>query len=145
MQLGFNRHGYCESLYQSSGVNFYFIQTAHHLSSIRGFADSSVLDMLEIGLLLHQIPRIFHTVSHLWNSWSLRPPLVSVCDTTPPTIWSRITLHALSFSSPVVTICTTRFNIQQFYILPTQCICVLCGSENKQRLYPYTILTDWFL
>ena len=24
-------------------------------------------------------------------------------------------------------------------------LCVLCGSENKQRLYPYTALTDWFL
>jgi hypothetical protein len=22
---------------------------------------------------------------------------------------------------------------------------VLCGSENKQRLFRYTILTDWFL
>ena len=24
-------------------------------------------------------------------------------------------------------------------------LCVLCGSENKQRLCPYTALTDWFL
>jgi len=22
--------------------------------------------------------------------------------------------------------------------------CVLCGSQNKQRLFPYTLLTDWF-
>jgi len=29
---------------------------------------------------------------------------------------------------------------------PTQLyLCVLCGSENKQRLFPYTTLTDWFL
>jgi len=36
-----------------------------------------------------------------------------------------------------------QFNIQQFYILPTQLyLCVLCGSENKQRLFPYTTLTD---
>ena len=27
----------------------------------------------------------------------------------------------------------------------TVCLCVLCGSENKQRLCPYTALTDWFL
>jgi hypothetical protein len=26
----------------------------------------------------------------------------------------------------VVTVCTARFNIQQFYVLPTQCICVFC-------------------
>ena len=24
-------------------------------------------------------------------------------------------------------------------------LCVLCGSEKKQRLFPYTALTDWFL
>jgi len=24
-------------------------------------------------------------------------------------------------------------------------LCVLCGSENKQRLFPYAALTDWFL
>ena len=24
-------------------------------------------------------------------------------------------------------------------------LCVLCGSESKQRLFPYTALTDWFL
>ena len=23
-------------------------------------------------------------------------------------------------------------------------LCVLCESENKQRLFPYTALTDWF-
>ena len=24
-------------------------------------------------------------------------------------------------------------------------LCVLYGSQNKQRLFPYTALTDWFL
>ena len=24
-------------------------------------------------------------------------------------------------------------------------LCVLCGSRNKRRLFPYTTLTDWFL
>ena len=24
-------------------------------------------------------------------------------------------------------------------------LCVLYGSENKQRLFPYTALTDWFV
>ena len=36
-------------------------------------------------------------------------------------------------------------NIHKLYVLSTQCIYVLCGSENKQRLFPYTALTDWFL
>ena len=26
----------------------------------------------------------------------------------------------------------------------TLCLCVLCGSQNKQPLFPYTTLTDWF-
>jgi len=48
--------------------------------------------------------------------------------------------------SRVVTIYTTRFDIHKLYVLPTQLyLCVLCGSENKQRLFPYTALTDWFL
>ena len=38
-----------------------------------------------------------------------------------------------------------QFNVQQLHVLPTQCICVLRGSENKQRLFPYTALTDWFV
>ena len=85
-----------------------------------------------------------------------------------------------------------QFNINQFYVLPTQCVyvfcvdlrtnsdyftvqhslvgfynrdgvcllrgtfyilrsahtvylCVLCGSENKQRLFHCTALTGWFL
>jgi hypothetical protein len=33
-----------------------------------------------------------------------------------------------------------------YYVQPTQCIYVfLCGSQNKQRLFPYTTLTDWIL
>jgi hypothetical protein len=40
--------------------------------------------------------------------------------------------------------CMDRFNIQQFYVLPTVYLCVLCGYENKQRLFPYSALTDWF-
>jgi len=39
-----------------------------------------------------------------------------------------------------------QFNIQQLYVLPhTVYLCVLCGSENKQRLFPYTALTDRFV
>ena len=28
---------------------------------------------------------------------------------------------------------------------PPVYLCVLCGSENKQQLFSYTALTDWFL
>jgi hypothetical protein len=37
-----------------------------------------------------------------------------------------------------------QFNIQQFYVLPTQRIYVFCVDLRKNRLFPYTVLTDWF-
>jgi hypothetical protein len=52
---------------------------------------------------------------------------------------SKVTLY-----SPMVTICTTSFDIQQFCVLPTIHLCVLCRSHEKQRLFLYTALTDFF-
>jgi hypothetical protein len=47
---------------------------------------------------------------------------------------------------PVVNLCTTKFNIQIFLrSAHTAYSCSLYASENKQRLFPYTELTDWFL
>jgi len=64
-------------------------------------------------------------------------------------LWRKVTLctgnsavFPWTFSSPLVTLCTTRFIIKEFDILLTQCIYVLCGSQNKQQLSPYTALTD---
>jgi len=48
----------------------------------------------------------------------------------------------------VVTICTAQWSI---YLPPglssahTVYLCVLFGSQNKQRLFPYTTLSDWLL
>jgi hypothetical protein len=52
---------------------------------------------------------------------------------------------ALTFYSLAVTLHTTRFNMKQFYVVPTLCLCVLYGSQNKQQLLPYKTLRDWFL
>ena len=39
-----------------------------------------------------------------------------------------------------------QFNTHKLYVLPhTAYLCVLCGSQDKQRLFPYTALTDWFV
>ena len=55
-------------------------------------------------------------------------------------------LLCLTIQSPVVTICTTKFAIQKLHVLPTHCIYVFCVDlRKKQRLFPYTTLTDWFL
>ena len=47
--------------------------------------------------------------------------------------------------SPVVPIFTIGFTVKLIRSAHTVHLCVLCGSENKQRLFPYTALTDWFL
>jgi hypothetical protein len=43
---------------------------------------------------------------------------------------------------------TCALSVENWAILRsahTVYLCVLCGSENKQRLFPYTTLTDWLL
>ena len=51
----------------------------------------------------------------------------------------------LTFQSLRLTLCTSSFNIQKFCVLPTMHSCVLRGSQNKQRLFLYTVLTDCIL
>ena len=51
--------------------------------------------------------------------------------------WSYFNLEPL-----VVVLCTTSFNVQNFYILH---LCVTYGSYNTQQLFPYSTLTCWFL
>jgi len=46
--------------------------------------------------------------------------------------------------TPVVTLCTARFNFQRFYA-QTVYLCVLCGSENKQHLFTHTALAGWLV
>ena len=46
-------------------------------------------------------------------------------------------------NSQLIAILQTRVKILRS--AHTVCLCVLCGSENKQRLFPYTALTGWFL
>jgi len=40
-------------------------------------------------------------------------------------MWPGTLCVLLKVESPVVTLCTTRFNVETFYVLPTQCIYVL--------------------
>jgi hypothetical protein len=62
----------------------------------------------------------------------------------------ELTVHCvdftmLTFYSLRLTLRTTSFNIQKFCVLPTMHLCVLCGSQNKQRLFLYTALGNRFL
>jgi hypothetical protein len=45
----------------------------------------------------------------------------------------------------VVTICTASLTFTNPTFCPHSVLCVLCGYQNKQRLFPYATLTDWFL
>jgi oligoribonuclease (3'-5' exoribonuclease) len=40
---------------------------------------------------------------------------------------------------------TEMYTYYVYCAVRTESLCVLCGSENKQRLFPYIALTDWFL
>ena len=44
----------------------------------------------------------------------------------------------LNLLKPTGHVMHQQFNIQQLYVLPTLYLCVLCLSENKQRLVPLT-------
>ena len=57
----------------------------------------------------------------------------------------KIFAMLINLSKPTGHVMHQQFNIQQLYVLPTLYLCVLYLSENKQRLFPYTALTDWFL
>ena len=44
----------------------------------------------------------------------------------------------INLLKPTGHVMNHQFNIQQLYALPTVYLCVLCLSENKQRLVPLT-------
>ena len=44
----------------------------------------------------------------------------------------------------VISVCTACLTFAILRSAHTESLCVLCGSENKQRLFSYTTLTDRF-
>ena len=62
----------------------------------------------------------------------------------------RVLLLLLCCLFPIfVQVYRVEIKLQEINIISiffsSHCICVLCGSQNKQPLFPYTTLTDWFL
>jgi len=76
--------------------------------------------------------KVIHDFSHILRYWTLHILL------------RRFTFSTFKPLKPSGHCMYRQFNIQQFYVLPTQCMC-FCGSQNKQQLFPYTPLTGWFL
>ena len=50
----------------------------------------------------------------------------------------HVLMYIINHLKPTGHVMHHQFNIQQLYVLPTLYLCVLCGSENKQRLVPLT-------
>ena len=60
-------------------------------------------------------------------------------------MWSKycndkdvLLVYALNILESTGHVMHHQFNIQKLYTLPTLYLCVLCLSENKQRLVPLT-------
>ena len=77
--------------------------------------------------------RIFHLIlpSDLFRRTGVifDPVFVAVC--LKRHVW-------VNLLNPTGHVMHQQFNIQQLYVLPTQYLCVLYLSENKQRLVPLT-------
>ena len=52
--------------------------------------------------------------------------------------WGEYLKKHFNFLKPTGYVMHQQFNIQQLYVLPTLYLCVLCLSQNKQRLVPFT-------
>jgi len=50
-------------------------------------------------------------------------------------VWRNQSYLKLTINCRVVTTCTTRFNTNQFYVLPTQCIYVVCVDLRTNSDY----------
>jgi len=84
---------------------------------------------------------VWHTETEGVRHWGSRVNLVQPYSLNVVRSKQILSLHCCNIFRPTVTICTDRFNVQQFYVLPTHCIYVFWGgSENKQRLFHCTAL-----
>ena len=52
--------------------------------------------------------------------------------------YGSLMAHSINLLKSAGHVMHQQFNIQQLYVLPTLYLCVLCLSENKQRLVPLT-------
>ena len=63
-------------------------------------------------------------------------PHIIIPDSCP--VLGQFFFSLLNILKPTGHVMHHQFNIQQLYALPTLYLCVLCLSENRQRLVPLT-------
>ena len=93
----------------------------------------------------HSIRHDFHygVGLHWWATWIQNADKFVAWPNGRPNYWcqekmsfSNLHLQSLTVYSPVVTICTTRFSIQQFYVMPTHCIWFCVDLRTNSGYFP---------
>ena len=93
-----------------------------------------------------KIERSMKSIQYVANSKCERPSSESYRRYCVSLLLSSVPHSGHYVYRTVVTMCTTRLNIPQFHVLPTQCIYVFFyGPENKKRLFHCTALTGWLV
>jgi hypothetical protein len=103
----------------------------------------------------HVVSQLQMPISHIWGEkclwlWSescKTRDILIVQNTETINVKASGTQNnhrALSARSTLVTICTTRFNIKKFYVLPTECMSVPFIFIRTNWLFPFTALTGCF-
>jgi len=89
-------------------------------------------------------------ISHFKKKWQRYVNLCVLCGSEnkqrsfPYTTLTGFYNRDLTLYSPVVTICTTSLTFNNSTFCPHSVFMCLCGSQNKQRLFPYTALTGFY-
>jgi len=115
-------------------LTYILFQTVTHRKSNLGHLLSNEISKHDF---LNNIWPTVHLILHYTFNYQLR------CTTCIMFIFSHIsvvvtTRFGVNHLKPTGHVMHQQFNIQQLYALPTLYLCVLCLSENKQRLVPLT-------
>lgn len=104
-----------------------------------------LVTILDIGSIV--VPHTYYCVFMILNTGQ-RPCVIFCGKCASPAgknvpiiyvVWIDQQEYALTFYSLAVTLCTTWYKIQKFYVMHTLCLCVLNGSQNKPTYVLYVI------
>ena len=97
-----------------------------------------------VALAIQRAIHMHHTVICGLYSCTFFHTILRSAHTVFVWIWEQtaiISLYSINWQPSGYYICTTKYNIQQFYALSTQCICVDLRTNSDFSLYS----TDWLL
>ena len=121
--------------------SLYVPHSGHHMYRIM-FTICTAQCSLYVPYSVHYMYRTVDTIcttSLTFNNSTFCPHSVFMCFVW---IWEQTAIISLYSINWLVCITETEC---VYCAVRTGSLCVLCGSENKQRLFPYRALTGWFL